>query len=131
MGYLLPTIAYWQVATLCKTDRNIKIIDSIIHYNNSEDPTGKNTLFHQKLRRNLVIVSKIAVHLWHKSAIYISPLYVLRHGLVCSIAPRKSFGALTTDPKFQRNSSTETSSFFPVGSEHKYECIGEKVKASG
>ena len=35
---------------------------------------------------------------------------VSRYGLVCSVAPRKNFGALTTAPKFQRNGSAETSS---------------------
>ena len=47
----------------------------------------------------------------------ISALYVLRCDLVCNIAPRKI--ALTTAPKFQRNSSAKTWSgkdgFFPVG----------------
>ena len=47
----------------------------------------------------------------------ISALYVLRCDLVCNIAPRKI--ALTTSPKFQRNSSAKTWSgkdgFFPVG----------------
>ena len=54
--------------------------------------------------------------------IYVSALYVLRYGLVCSVAPNKIFGALTTAPKFQRNASAETSSttdgFFPVWTPH-------------
>ena len=58
------------------------------------------------------------MHLRRKSSIYISALYVLRYGLVCSIAPRK-ISAHWPPPKFQRNGSTETSRatdrFFPVG----------------
>ena len=46
---------------------------------------------------------------------------MLRYGLVCSVAPRKNFGALTTAPKFKRNGSAETSSatdgFFSVGAQ--------------
>ena len=83
-------------------------------------PTGKITQFHQELRHNLVIAPKISVHLRRKSAIYISALYVLCYDLVCSVAPRKMFDALTTAPKYQCNVSTESSSttdgFFPIGS---------------
>ena len=50
-------------------------------------PTGINTQFHQGLQRNLVIAPKISAHLRRKPAIYISALYMLRYGLVCSITP--------------------------------------------
>ena len=63
--------------------------------------------------------AEISAHLRRKSAIYISALYMLRYSLVCSVAPRKNFGALTTAPKFQLNGSAETSSttdvFFQSG----------------
>ena len=68
---------------------------------------------------NLVIAQTISAHLWHKSAIYTSALYMLHYSLVCSVAPRKNFGALTTAPKFRRNDFADTSSatdrFFSVG----------------
>ena len=74
------------------------------------NPDWKNTWFHQELQRILAIAPKISTHHRRKSEIYISALYVLCFGLVCSIAPRKNFGALTTAPKFQHNGSAENSS---------------------
>ena len=72
-----------------------------------QGPTGKNTRFHPELQRNLVIVPKILAHLQSKSAIYISALNMSRNSLVCSVASRKNFAALTTVPKLERNGSAD------------------------
>ena len=89
----------WMGENECWSGQPHKILPA--QNGSCQGQTGKNTQFHQELWRNLVIVLKISAY------------------MLCSVAPKEFFGALTTAPKCQCNGSAETSSatdgFFPVG----------------
>ena len=121
INFVYPYYNQWQPAA--GDEGSLKQKPCLSHSNSIKFTATVNLRFWERVDvylnyDSVGFIMHIYLHLWRKSAIYISALYVLRYGLVCSVAPRKNFGTLTTAPKFQHHGSAETSNamdgFFPV-----------------